>query len=365
MFTKLWDFVVDSLIVFFSPLVCTYFACTSNVFLNVSCNEANYLEKLGNQLLTPCHYLFVGQQAYKDTNGEWVFSNRFEYETHFIPKTIGAVITVVPSFFIGTSIKALSLLTPSSFTHNQELTSARAAHWTQSNLAKYATCGIETIKSSEWLQAQGHHRRAGDENNLHHEKEALRQVGALFDEAGIPWWVDCGTCLGAYRYGGVIPWDEDVDIAILMPDFDNAIRILNKLDPADYLVQDWSTREHPKSSIKIYVRKNRNFIDIYNFKILPETKQIQYVLAIEHAFFWPDWVKIREGRFTAPISFDAVFPLKKALFDGMIVNVPCQTEKYLQRYYGENLAPAKVFDPQTNQYERDLSHPYWQRAFVH
>jgi phosphorylcholine metabolism protein LicD len=200
---------------------------------------------------------------------------------------------------------------------------------------------------------------------LHHEKEALRKIGTLLEEANIPWWVDCGTCLGAYRYGGVIPWDEDVDIAVLMPDFDNVKRVLNQLDPSEYTVQDWSSREHPKSFMKVYVRKSGTFVDIYHFKILPETRQIQYVLSLEHAFFLPDWMKIREQKFTVPAEFDSVFPLKKMTFDNMTVFVPNKIEKYLQRYYGENLAPAKVFDPITNKYEKDLTHPYWLRAYVH
>ena len=262
-------------------------------------------------------------------------------------------------------MKALAFFTPTGLAHHKQLSNARTASWTETHLNEYASQGINLETHPEWMQAQGHHRRPGDENNLHHEKEALRQISELFDEAGIPWWIDCGTCLGAYRYGGVIPWDEDVDVAILRPDFDNAKRVLNKLSPTDYIVQDWSTREHPKSYLKVYVRKSRNFIDIYNFNILPESKQVKYVLALEHAFFWPDWVKIRESKFTVPVDFESVFPLKKALFDGLVVNVPCKTEKYLQRYYGENLAPVKIFDPQTNKYERDLSHPYWLRPFVH
>lgn len=365
MLLKLWEFIVNSAIVFFAPLVCSYFVCTSNAFLNISCDKATHLEKLGNQILTPCHFLFVGQTASQNEEGEWVFENRFEYKTNFIPKTIGAVVTAVPSFVLGTSIKALSLFSQSSRSHHFAMTQALKATWTKNNLETYKSAGIELSDTQDWLESQGHKRRPGDENHLHHEKLVLQKIGALFDEAGIPWWVDCGTCLGAFRYSGVIPWDEDVDLAILRPDFDNAKRVLNKLDPAEYLVQDWSSREHPKSYLKIYIRKNRNFIDIYNFNILPEKKQIHYVLALEHAFFWPDWIKIREGRFTVPVAFETVFPLKKALFDGITVYVPNKTEKYLQRYYGENLAPAKVFDPITNQYEKDLTHPYWQRAFVH
>ena len=150
-----------------------------------------------------------------------------------------------------------------------------------------------------------------------------------------------------------------------MPDFDNVKRVLSQLDPAEYTVQDWSSREHPKSYMKVYLKKSRTFVDIYHFKILPETKELKYVLALENAFFLPEWWKIRERRFVVPVAFDTVFPLKKVVFDGIVINVPNKIESYLQRYYGENLAPAKIFDPQTNKYEKDLSHPYWLRTYAH
>ena len=66
-----------------------------------------------------------------------------------------------------------------------------------------------------------------------------------------------------------------------------------------------------------------------------------------------------------PVSYETVFPLKKALFDGLEVFVPANPEKYLQRYYGENLAPAKIYSPVTGRYEKDLTHPYWQKSYVH
>ena len=74
--------------------------------------------------------------------------------------------------------------------------------------------------------------------------------------------------------------------------------------------------------------------------------------------------KLRESRYTVPVSYDILFPLKKANFDGIEVHVPNETKKYLQRYYGENLDPVKIFDPQVNEYVKDLSHPYWKNEHV-
>ena len=221
------------------------------------------------------------------------------------------------------------------------------------------------MNEAEWGNCQFHKRRPGDENHLEEEKEALAEVFRILKKHNIPCWVDCGTCLGAFRYGGIIPWDLDIDVAVLEPDFENVSRALNELDKNRFVVQDWSSSCLPNTYLKIYVKGGSTLIDIYHFAIHPQTRQVQYILSQEHNIFLPQSWRIRERRFTVPIDFDTVFPLKKALFDGVEVYVPNKTAKYLQTFYGENLDPAKVYDESTCRYEKDLSHPYWQRAYVH
>ena len=361
MLDRFWGFFVDTMIAVFMPLVCSYYTFSSSHFLNVSAQNATGLEWVGNALLSPVQYLLAGQEAIEKPDGTWEFIQRFDYTQAFWIKTTSSIMALPPSLILGPAVKGLSLL---GSTQHAQLTAAMKSAKTHSNLALYQSLGLQVAPSLDKLVPQGHARRPGDEQVLSLEKQALRDIGRLFNEAGIPWWIDCGTCLGAYRYGGVIPWDEDVDIAVLLPDFDNVRHALNRLDPNQYIVQDWSSRDHPSSYIKVFIRQSNTLVDIYHFAIEPETKQLHYILSLESNMFFPEWWKIRERRFKAPVAFNTLFPLKPATLDGVDVFVPNDTKTYLQRCYGENLDPVKIYDPATGRYEKDLTHPYWQRAYA-
>lgn len=367
MIDKIWDFFVNSCITIFMPLVCVYFSFSGSLFFNVACEEARGLERLGNQMMIPTHYLFMGRTAARNGNGEWEFSPRFDYSENFGVRTAASAMALLPSFVVGTALKTAALLQNEGRSHYREMLAALQSTEVRSNVPYYRSLGLDLrpVEELEWFTPQGHQRRPGDEQNLTAEKEALKEIAAILTKADIPWFLDCGTCLGAYRYGGVIPWDEDADIAVFQRDFDNVWHALNQLDRRKYMVQDWSSREHPKSYIKVYVRKSKRLIDIYNFAIDPEKKETAYIFSLEHAFFFPDWWKLREQRCKAPAPYAMLFPLKRALFDGIEVFVPNDIEGFLRRYYGENLAPAKIYNEATGQYEKDLSHPYWKTPHVH
>jgi phosphorylcholine metabolism protein LicD len=367
MLDRLWDFFVESCTLFFVPLICIYYSIGGNLFLNSAASDAGGIEQAGNTLLAPFQYIFKGQTALLMEDGRWVYKQRFDYHGFFWLKSAGSIIALPASLILGSAIKGLAYLSPTRRSQLEFMKSSYFSPKIKSNLETYQKLGLTIFdpERTEWVPSQGYTRRPGDEKHLQAEKEALREVGFLLTQANIPWWVDCGTCLGAYRYGGVIPWDGDIDIAVLLPDFDNVRRVLLQLDPQKYLVQDWSSRRDPQNYFKIYIRKTKTLIDIYYFAIEPSTKTIRYIFSLDSSVVFPEWVKIRERRFTVPAPFDIVFPLKKQFFDGIEVFIPNDPLKYLQRYYGENLDPVKIYDPVTNQYEKVRDHPYWQREYAH
>ena len=53
----------------------------------------------------------------------------------------------------------------------------------------------------------------------------LRIFNQVMNEAGVQWWADSGTLLGAVRHGGLIPHDDDADLIILLDSFQRFLHL--------------------------------------------------------------------------------------------------------------------------------------------
>ena len=75
------------------------------------------------------------------------------------------------------------------------------------------------------------------------EFEILKAVTSFCEERNIRYVLHCGTLLGAVRHGGFIPWDDDIDIAMPLPDYQRFLAEAHELE-GPFVVQTPTRDNH-------------------------------------------------------------------------------------------------------------------------
>lgn len=73
------------------------------------------------------------------------------------------------------------------------------------------------------------------------EFELLQIFVRLCEEQGLTYYLVCGTALGAVKYAGFIPWDDDVDVAMPRDDYEIFLKQAPTLLPEGIFLQNYRT----------------------------------------------------------------------------------------------------------------------------
>lgn len=177
---------------------------------------------------------------------------------------------------------------------------------------------------------------------LERYKDLIFQVQSLCERENIPFWLCCGTLLGAFRYQKQIPWDYDADAAILQRDFKKVWSLLKELennDPTSYKVSDLSNPQDPGKFLRVWVKKSCGdgrggaWLDIYSY----EAKE-------DGLWFY--------GKKSDPRD---IFPLSKAPFHEGEAWIPHHAEAELHIWY-DDLTPVRVWNEDKQSWEVNRNH---------
>lgn len=123
--------------------------------------------------------------------------------------------------------------------------------------------------------------------------EMLREIDRVCRENGIRYFLYRGTFLGAVRHQGFIPWDDDLDVAMLREDYEKFCRIAPEKLGSRYFLQNWHTDPNyalPFGKIRkrntLYteaksavLKENGFYVDIYPLDFAPEKEEERHALA--------------------------------------------------------------------------------------
>lgn len=124
------------------------------------------------------------------------------------------------------------------------------------------------------------------------QMDMLCELDRICEKYGLTYYADSGTLIGAIRHKGFIPWDDDIDIAMMRSDFQKLLKVANKELKAPLFLQSvYSDRNYVRALARIRnsattaidkadLDKPFNhgiFIDIFPLDNVPENRIIRKV----------------------------------------------------------------------------------------
>lgn len=95
----------------------------------------------------------------------------------------------------------------------------------------------------------------------------FKEVAKILDDNKIPYYAIGGTCIGAIRHKGFIPWDDDLDIAVPIEHWDKLIEVLTLSLPQNlYLYTSDGIKKYHYVWLKV-CDKNTTFIEESEYKL--------------------------------------------------------------------------------------------------
>lgn len=233
-------------------------------------------------------------------------------------------------------------------------------------------------------------------------QKLLDFIVGICDKYQLEYWLDYGTLLGAVRHGNFIPWDHNVQIAMLRKDFNKLLDILDEEITSKFLREyisftideisedEESVRtylkilfkdksEHILSKLNIFaydflVESNNNTENkyysermIFHHKIITGTKRAiveqelydNFGLSYEkqdHLIHGVDGIqgdKEEDKKFTM-YKTEEVFPLKTIKFNDTYYCCPNNIEEYLKKIYDDYLIPNIKYNLESLNYLRNI-----------
>ena len=234
---------------------------------------------------------------------------------------------------------------------------------------------------------------------LHRQQMVMLEMVKVFDNIckkhKIPYFLYGGTLLGAVRHNGFIPWDDDLDVAMMRKDYKRLLKVLPGELPEHMALQTNDTDKNYFLFIA-KLRDKRSFLDEEGFdkvfaergifidifpmdRLLPWTQRLR-LQSVAYNFFRKgngDTSSMRKVRaltwFNRHVSFPLlrlisrisgtkalmcdygipfhnvydlqdVFPLKTHVFEGVQLSVPGNSHHMLQTMYGDYMRLPEDLD---------------------
>lgn len=165
-----------------------------------------------------------------------------------------------------------------------------------------------------------------------------KDIDSICRNNSIEYYLLGGSCIGAIRHKGFIPWDDDLDIIMTKENYNKFIKVCSKqLDPSKYVIQE-GLKDWPLNFSKIrlkgtylhepedeYAPENMHgiFVDVFFLDNVPDNNilaKIQYVLAKYYLCYLLGQRKYKRTSLKKKVMIALSFPMKFGPIRKALVN---------------------------------------------
>lgn len=156
-----------------------------------------------------------------------------------------------------------------------------------------------------------------------------KRLAAIFNNAGLHYWLDWGSLLGIIRDGKLIPYDKDIDFSIFYKDLPLLKKLVGQINKKHFFCPRAClgyARQIESSGPRVFYSKiNHTFSDIFMWKQFSKKQYANYYNLYD------------AGKNITNMCPKTFFDnLSSVEFEGITIKTPSNTEKYLELRYGPN-----------------------------